>query len=109
MSGGLSPQLQQAASGAALRAEAAALGMHPAQLLKSRFLDGRERPRESAAAATWRKMDPTVRTFLILATIGGDGEAARRPWDSFSDEERSFLGSTARLFSRQLADASLLR
>ena len=60
---------------------------------------------------TWAAMSPRVKTVLVMlgATSAIDPrEAARRPWGSLSEEDRTGIAACAKEMSRNLRDAACL-
>lgn len=64
---------------------------------------------EGMAGRGWVSLPVSTRVTLVLLALptlppGADEWAvARRPWQSFTDDERNFLGSTARQLVRELS------
>lgn len=64
------------------------------------------------AGRTWRDMHPAVRTVICTVALDECGlarEFARRPWASYTADQRIAIGSAARTFSQALAGAGALR
>lgn len=64
------------------------------------------------AGRAWMNMPLLTRAMLVMVALDPqrcDEDTARRPWASYTDEERLRLGSTARGLRRQLAEAEALR
>ena len=64
------------------------------------------------AGLVWREMSPQVRTALVMLAVDPEGDArdyARRPWESYPEDQRLMLGAIAREFQRALSGAGALR
>lgn len=74
--------------------------------LEARIVKGTGGPGE-----VWRAISPDVRAALVMLSIDvyEFREFARRPWGSYSADDQVKLGAAARLFSRELAQAGMLR
>ncbi len=106
-------QAAGAAAGAALRADADARGVSIGRALIARYMVG-QRPAtepDSLPGRTWRAMSVPARTVVVMlaaSTSGDPREAARQPWESFSDADRASMAACARDLSRELRDAACL-
>lgn len=115
MSGQLTPAMAGAAGGHALRAQADAAGVSIGRLIGARVrasIEGRQgREPDSLPGRTWRAMSVPARTVVVMlaaSTSGDPREAARQPWESFSDADRASMAACARDLSRELRDSACL-
>lgn len=115
MSGPLPAVVARAASGHALRAEADAKGVTVGRLVAARFRAGLEagkgREPDSLPGRTWRAMSLATRTVVVMlaaSTQGDPREAARQPWESFTDSDRASMAACARELGRELSGAACL-
>lgn len=69
----------------------------------------RARMADTHAAQAWRGMPATVRLLLVQLATDRPDDAARMPWDAFTDTEQCAIGATGRELRRQLAACDVLR
>ncbi len=116
MSGAMNPQLAQAASTIALRAEAAARGLTLGRLAQAKLIESLDKHRaakgaESLPGKTWREMHLRTRTVLVMLAAQTDGdprEVARQPWEALAESDRDSIAACARTLRRDLAGAAAL-